>query len=85
MDKGMLAAKIKKEEEKRWMDYYHDTDKEVYSEIIFSVLLGNARKHFLSLEQEADLKELYKALMKERTPEGIIAIKKAFHSITKGV
>lgn len=73
------------EHKKEWIDTYHDTDKEVYSEIIFSVLLGNARKHFLSLEQETDLKELYKSLMKETTPEGIIAIKKAFHSITKGV
>lgn len=73
------ALKDRVKAEQDWIDTYHDTDKEVYSEIIFSMLLKNAQEAFLDETIELALKSLYQRLMEATEPEEIVPIKQEFH------
>ena len=60
-----------------WVNQYHDTDKEVYREIIFSEMIDSKKR---GDEELFDiLATLHQRLYESNTEEEVIKIKQEFH------
>lgn len=62
-----------------WVNQYHDTDKEVYREIIFSEMIDSKKNG--DDELFTALAKLRQRLYESVTEEEIIKIKQEFHSL----
>lgn len=64
-------------EKQYWIDQYHDTDKEVYREILFSEMIDSKKR---GDEELFDiLATLHQRLYESTTEEEVIKIKQEFH------
>ena len=72
-------AEIMKIKKEYWINHYHDTDKEVYREIIFSEMIDSKKKGDDELFTE--LAKLHQQLYEATKEEEIIKIKQEFHSL----
>ena len=62
-----------------WVNQYHDTDKEVYREILFSEMIDSKKR---GDEELFDiLATLHQRLYEANTEEEVIKIKQEFHSL----
>ena len=62
-----------------WVKQYHDTDKEVYREILFSEMIDSKKR---GDEELFDiLATLHQRLYESTTEEEVIKIKQEFHSL----
>ena len=65
-----------------WVNKYHDTDKEVYREILFSEMIDSKKR---GDEELFDiLATLHQRLYESTTEEEVIKIKQEYHSLYKG-
>lgn len=65
-----------------WVNQYHDTDKEVYREILFSEMIDSKKK--CDDELFTVLAKLHQRLYEATTEEEIIKVKQEYHSLYKG-
>ncbi|WP_455059684.1 hypothetical protein [Parvimonas micra] len=64
-----------------WVNKYHDTDKEVYREVIYTAIIDTTKVIDGKVIVDETLKKLYQAINIATTPEEIIKIKQEFHSL----
>lgn len=62
-----------------WVNQYHDTDQEVYREVIFSEMIDSKKKGDEELFNI--LAKLHQRLYEATTEEEVIQIKQEFHSL----
>lgn len=67
-----------------WVNHYHDTDQEVYREIIYTTIIETARVVDDKVIVDETLKKLYQAINIANTEEEIIKVKQEYHSLYKG-
>lgn len=67
-----------------WVNQYHDTDQEVYREIIYTTIIETARVVDDKVIVDETLKKLYQAINIANTEEEIIKVKQEYHSLYKG-
>ena len=67
-----------------WVNQYHDTDQEVYREIIYTAIIETAKVVDNKVILDETLKKLYQAINIANTEEEIIKVKQEYHSLYKG-
>ena len=67
-----------------WVNHYHDTDQEVYREIIYTAIIETAKVVDNKVIVDETLKKLYQAINIANTEEEIIKVKQEYHSLYKG-
>lgn len=66
-------------EKQYWIDQYHDTDKEVYREIIYTAIIDSTIVVDDKVIVDETLKRLYQEINIATTEEEVIKIKQEFH------
>lgn len=64
-----------------WVNQYHDTDKEVYREVIYTAIIDTTKVIDDKVIVDEKLKKLYQAINNATNPEEIIKIKQEFHAL----
>ena len=67
-----------------WVNQYHDTDQEVYREIIYTAIIETAKVVDNKVILDETLKKLYQSINIANTEEEIIKVKQEYHSLYKG-
>ena len=65
-----------------WVNQYHDTDQEVYREILFSEMIDSKKRG--DDERFNILSKLHQRLYESTTEEEVIKVKQEYHSLYKG-
>ena len=62
-----------------WVNQYHDTDKEVYREILFSEMIESKNKG--DEKRFATLAKFHQRLFEATTEDEVVRIKQEFHAL----
>jgi len=62
-----------------WINEYHNTDQEVYREVIYTAIIDTTKVIDDKVIVDERLKKLYQEINIATTPEEIIKIKKAYY------
>lgn len=66
-----------------WVNQYHDTDQEVYREIIYTAIIDTTKVVDDKVIVDETLKKLYQRINVATTQEEILKIKKEYHDFIK--
>lgn len=66
-----------------WVNQYHDTDQEVYREIIYTAIIDTTKVVDDKVIVDKTLKKLYQRINVATTQEEILKIKKEYHDFIK--
>ena len=62
-----------------WVNQYHDTDQEVYREVIYTAIIDTTKVVDNKVIVDETLKKLYQRINVATTQEEILKIKKEYH------